>query len=119
LANMNGQERPQGYRRNWAGENLLKRAIARVTVPQLWNHFALPGRVKDSCCVSSPFREDRHPSFSIFANGTRWKDHGNGEHGDSFAFYCKLTGLSARDAFRSFVTLAGLEHELSQPRTKR
>jgi len=116
-ADMNRQGHAGG--RNWSGESLLKRAIARVTIPQLWTHFTLPGRVKDSCCVCSPFRDDRHPSFSIFAGGTRWKDHGTGEYGDSFAFYCKLTGLSAREAFRSFVTFAGLEYELSQPRTIR
>ena len=36
---MNRQGHADG--RNWVGESLLKRAIARVTIPQLWNHFAL------------------------------------------------------------------------------
>jgi hypothetical protein len=73
LAYMNG--------RDWAGENLLKRAIARVTVPQLWNHFALPGRVKVPAASVPLSEEDPHPSFYIFANSARWKDHGNCKHG--------------------------------------
>ena len=87
---------------------ILKRAIERVSIPYLWNHFSLPGDVEPSCCVSSPFREDNHPSFSIYADGRRFKDHGTGEGGDSFDFYCLATGLSKREAFRSFLTIAGL-----------
>ena len=100
-----------GKHQEWSPD-LLRRAIARVSIPYLWAHFRLPGRVTDSCLVCSPLREDSSPSFSIFANGTHWKDHGTGEAGDSYSFYCRITGLSPRQAFRSFVILAGLESEL-------
>ena len=93
--------------------DLLKRAIERVTIPALWYHFNLAGRVSPLCNVRCPWREERHASFSIYAQGRRWRDHGTGESGDSYSFYCRLTGLSTGEAFRSFIALAGLERELS------
>jgi CHC2 zinc finger len=95
-----------------ANFDLLKRAIERVTIPRLWMHFSLPGRIAPSCNVRCPWREDKHPSFSVFAEGRRWKDHGSNEAGDSFHFYCRITGLSPKQAYRSFIVLAGLETEL-------
>jgi hypothetical protein len=92
--------------------DLLKRAIERVTVPRLWVHFNLPGRVAPLCNVRCPWRTEKHPSFSIYAQGSRWKDHAVGEAGDSYHFYQRITGLSPRQAFRSFVILAGLGGEL-------
>jgi len=99
-------------RSDHSSPDLLKRAIERVSIPRLWLHFNLPGRIADLCNVRCPWREDRHASFSVYARGTRWRDHATGEGGDSYAFYCRITGLSRRDAFRSFVTLAGLADEL-------
>jgi hypothetical protein len=97
---------------NRRSPNLLKRAIERVTIPQLWAHFNLPGRITPLCNLRCPWREERHASFSVYGNGTRWKDHATGESGDSYHFYCRITGLSKSQAFRSFVILSGLENEL-------
>lgn len=57
--------------------------------------FHKPGSWK-SC--RSPFREDRHPSFSIFDEGRRWKDHGTDESGDVFDFVCKANHCDFREA---------------------
>ena len=39
----------------------------------------------------SPLRQgDDKPSFSVFAEGTRWKDHGTGEYGDVIDLAVKL-----------------------------
>lgn len=66
----------------------LKEAIRRLPIPVLWQRLGLPGRVTDHCCVRSPLRDDdRSPSFSIYAEGTRWKDHGTGQGGDGFDLY--------------------------------
>lgn len=46
---------------------------ARLTIPEAWHLLALPG--EPGRCVPSPFRPDRHPSFSIFDDGRRFKDH--------------------------------------------
>ena len=86
----------------------LKRAIATLTIPVLWQRLGLPGRVNANCCVRSPLRDDdRSPSFSIYANGTRWKDHGTGQGGDSFDLYQAVKKFSsAKAAWRSFVDLS-------------
>jgi len=87
----------------------LKEAIARLPIPVLWQKLGLGGTVKSKCLVRSPFREDdRHPSFSIYASGTRFKDHGTGEGGDSFDFYKAATRLNGKAAYARFLRLAGL-----------
>jgi hypothetical protein len=89
---------------------LLQRAIKALSVAFLWAHFGYPERRGNP--VRSPFREDTHPSFSVYDDSRRWKDHGNGERGDSFDFYQRATGQNAKSAFTPFVTLAGLAGEM-------
>ena len=87
----------------------LKRAIESLPIPVLWQRLGLPGHVTANCCVRSPLRDDRSPSFSIYAGGTRWKDHGTGQGGDSFDLYQAVKKLSsAKAAWRSFVDLSRL-----------
>jgi hypothetical protein len=87
----------------------LKQAIARLPIPVLWRRLGLPGTVKDSCCVRSPLRDDdKSPSFSIYAGGTRWKDHGTGEGGDSFDFYQAYKKMGAKESWRPFLKLSGI-----------
>ena len=97
---------------------LLKRAIALVSVEQLWDHFRFPDRAGKNP-VSSPFREDNSPSFSIYDQGRRFKDHGgDGDGGDSYNFYQIATGKDPQAAFIPFVQLAGLGHELKAKSTQ-
>jgi hypothetical protein len=85
----------------------LKEAIERLPIPVLWSLLGLPGRVRNSCCVRSPLRDDdRNPSFSIYANGTRWKDLGTGEGGDVFDLYKAVTKTNGGSAVRAFISLA-------------
>lgn len=44
----------------------------------------------------SPLREDANPSFSIFANGERWKDFATGEGGDILDLIQRLEERSGR-----------------------
>lgn len=60
---------------------------------------------KDGVC-RSPFREERNPSFSIFGNGTRFKDHATGDSGDAITFYAKVRGIGNREAVKEFLNLA-------------
>jgi Bifunctional DNA primase/polymerase, N-terminal len=85
---------------------LLKRAIGALSVASLWTHFGYPERRGNP--VRSPFREDAHPSFSVFNDSRLWRDHGTGDHGDSFDFFQRATSQDAKSAFVGFVTLAGL-----------
>ena len=83
---------------------LLAEAKTRLSILQLWARLGLPGKPSKSC--RCPWRRDRHPSFSVFANGTRWKDHGTAEGGDVVDFFQRATGLSQGEACRHFIQLA-------------
>jgi hypothetical protein len=104
--------------------DLLKRAIAALTVDKLWSHFGFPERRTNP--VASPLRTDNakgHPSFSVYDQGRRFKDHNAAyeqHRGDSFDFYQLALGLDAHGAFEEFVELAGLGAELfkNQPKTE-
>lgn len=82
-------------------------AKARLTIPTLWRILNLNGEPpsKDGV-IRSPFREERNPSFSIYAGGTRFKDHATGEGGDAITFYAMARGIGNREATKEFLALA-------------
>jgi hypothetical protein len=100
---------------------LLRRAIAKVSIDLLWQHFGFPERRHNP--VPSPFRTDNtrgHDSFSVYDQGRRFKDHNASyEHhrGDSFDFYQLGMRQDAKTAFVGFVELAGLGDELRRNRS--
>ncbi len=85
----------------------IAEAKARLSIFTLWRIQNLNGNppAKDGV-YRSPFREDGNPSFSIFANGTRFKDHATGESGDAITFYAMARGIENREAVKEFLTLA-------------
>jgi hypothetical protein len=96
-------------------DSLLKRAIAKLSVDYLWTHFGYPERGTRNPVRSPWHSDDVDTSFSIYDEGRRFKDHDPGrpgERGDSFNFYCLARSLSASDAFKSFLQLAGLGDEI-------
>lgn len=58
-------------------------------------------------CRRSPFRTDRHPSFSIYANDRRWMDFGTGEGGDQIDFVAKAFDLSRSEAAKWLIRHSG------------
>ena len=83
----------------------LEEAKRRIRVPELWRHFGFPGDPAPSC--RCPWREDRKPSFSVHESGELWNDFSTGEGGDAVDFLRHASGLSAGDACRKFIELAG------------
>lgn len=83
----------------------LDAAKARVRIPDAWRALGLPGEPRRTCC--SPFREDRHPSFSISADGRLWNDFAAGEGGDVVSFVKFATGCDDAGAIRRVHELAG------------
>ena len=83
-------------------------AKERIRIPDLWSHMKLIGNPPKSDGVTcSPFREDSSPSFSIFDDGRRFKDHGTGEAGDAITFYSlACCGIDNRQATKEFMNLA-------------
>lgn len=110
-------ERKDANANNGLTDNgLLKRAVAALPIPVLWNHFGYGERTSNP--TNSPFWVDVHPSFSIFNDDEKWKDHGTGDGGDSYDFFQRATDRDSREAFAPFVELAGFGAELRRNRTK-
>jgi len=89
------------------GENRqeLDAAKARVSIADAWRALGLPGEPRRSC--RSPFREDRHPSFSISADDRLWRDHATGEGGDVVSLIIAATGCDHAAAIARVKELAG------------
>lgn len=86
--------------------SLIRRAKDRCPIPMVWSHLGLPGRAIPGKVICSPFRKDRHPSFSIFKDGKRFHDFGTGERGDAIDLIQKARGCDKREAFRTFLNFA-------------
>jgi hypothetical protein len=83
----------------------ISEAKARLTIPILWARLGLPGSPGTAC--RSPFRQDRHGSFSVSKCGRLFNDFGTGEAGDAIDFLALATGLSKKAATILFIEMAG------------
>jgi 5S rRNA maturation endonuclease (ribonuclease M5) len=95
------------------GERQLRETIAECKrlfpLPELWHRLPLPGEPKKLC--SSPFREDKHPSFSVFERDGLWfwRDHARDEGGDEIGFLMQqFRALSKEAAIELYHELAGV-----------
>jgi len=60
-----------------------------------------PCRESGQCHIYySPFREEVEPSFYLWKNDNRWRDFGNGEHGDIINLVKELRGVNFKEALR-------------------
>jgi hypothetical protein len=82
----------------------VEEAKAKLTIPVLWQMFTLAGKPAKNC--RSPFREDRHPSFSVSDDGRYFHDFATGEKGDAIDFYAKIRGIALEQAFLEYLDLA-------------
>jgi len=74
---------------------------ARYSIAQAWRDLGLEGEPAKIC--RSPFPADHkngdaHPSFSVFAEGRRWKNQATGEGGDVFDLVRKARGTDVAGA---------------------
>lgn len=83
----------------------LPDAKERLRIPELWRILNLPGQPGAFC--KCPWREERHASFSVSANGFLFNDFATGQGGDAIDFLMRATGLSREAACRKFIELAG------------
>ena len=66
-----------------------------------WHDLSLPGTPARIC--RSPFPKehkngDLHPSFSVYNEGQRWKNHATGEGGDVIDLVCKAKKIDKAEA---------------------
>lgn len=88
----------------------LSRALAALSIAQLWRAAGLRGEPpKRDGLVQSPFRDDRHASFSVFAQGRAFKDQASGEKGGLWQF-AKLAwpNLPSRELAQTLIALSGV-----------
>lgn len=76
-------------------QDLFAEARDKFTITDAWKMLGLDGEPKSSC--KSPFREDRHPSFSIFDGDKAWCDHSTGIGGDVVEFIRHAIGGDHKD----------------------
>ncbi|MDB6079924.1 MAG: hypothetical protein JWO82_3671, partial [Akkermansiaceae bacterium] len=95
----------------------FKEVKARYTIHEAWRDLGLEGEPGKSC--RSPLREDRNASFSITADGMRFKDFGSGEAGDVGDFVALARGWSVKDALEWCAERAGINHECDYERPRR
>ena len=83
----------------------LSIAKEKITIPDLWRLRNWPGKPGRSCRV--PWREDRAPSGSVFADGKLFYDFASGETVDAPGLLARVEGLTPRAACQQFIGLAG------------
>jgi hypothetical protein len=83
----------------------LDAAKQAVTISTAWRALGLIGEPARTCC--SPFREERHPSFSISSDGLLWHDFTTGEGGDVVSLVKRATACTDAEAIRRVLDLAG------------
>ena len=96
----------------------LEQAKSAVTIFDLWQHFGFDGDPQRRNPVSSPFRPDRNPSFSITRDGKLFHDFATGDKGDVVTFWTRATGLPVSEACKSFIQFAGTGHSATIPITR-
>ena len=87
-----------------------------LRIPEVWHRLGLPGEPSLSC--RAPFRPDKSPSFSVYDDGRRWKDHGTGEGGDVIDFIANAFDIAKKEAYKRFIVMAGGAALESAPRLR-
>tara|TARA_B100000405_G_scaffold39524_1_gene26537 strand:- start:902 stop:1981 length:1080 start_codon:yes stop_codon:yes gene_type:complete len=79
----------------------------RVKIWNVLHHFGHD--CPETCkAIKSPLRDERHPSFSIFADGAMAKDHSTDDSFDVIGLYQTLAGCNTHEAIVGCGKLAGL-----------
>ncbi len=91
----------------------LEIAKEKLAIPDLWQVRGWQGKPGRSCRV--PYREDRAPSGSVLADGRLFHDFGSGETLDAPGLLARVEELTAHDACRLFIQLAGGATAAAEP----
>jgi hypothetical protein len=71
---------------------------ARLSIPDAARLLGMNWQPGKSCV--SPFRPDKHPSFSVFQEGQRFRDHANGDSGTVIDFIQKALDVPLKEAIQ-------------------
>lgn len=87
----------------------IQEAKQALPLPKLCEQLGIELK---NCKGKVPWREDKHPSFSIFKKENQqwgWKDHGKNESGDEINLIEKMKGVSSKDAISEFLSMSGVQ----------
>lgn len=85
-------------------------------IPDAWRDLGLPGEPAPSC--RSPWRKDRSPSFSVYDEGRKFKDHGTGEQGELYEFVKLSLDSNFKDAAKFIEDRTGTGPTIESPRPR-
>lgn len=89
----------------------ITEAIARikeqVSIPELLRKYGHQVSDRDQL-IKSPIRDDSQASFSIFAQGRKWKDHATADHGDVIDLFAALEECGLPEAIRRLCGQLGI-----------
>ena len=86
----------------------ISAAKTAVSIADAWARLGLPDPPPEgNRLVRSPIREEKTPSFSIFQDGRRWKDHAGDAGGDLIDFVELITGTDRPAAIQTVLQWAG------------
>lgn len=71
---------------------------ARLSIPEAARLLGMNWQPGKSCV--SPFRPDKHPSFSVFDDERRWRDHASGEGGTVIDFIQTALDVPLKEAIQ-------------------
>lgn len=83
-----------------------KEIKARMNYRRFWESElgnSIKSRTGSNWLAHSPFRDDRHPSFSVCVEGERagcWRDFATGDAGDVFSFVMNKHSCGFKEALR-------------------
>jgi hypothetical protein len=81
-----------------SNELTIEEIKSRLSIPEAARLLGLDWKPGKSC--ASPFRPDKKPSFSVFQEGQRFRDHANGDSGTVIDFIQMALNLPLKEAIR-------------------
>jgi CHC2 zinc finger len=72
--------------------------VKAITIPEVAEKLFREWKPAKLC--RSPFRPDQNPSFSVYDEGRKWKDHATGDCGDVIKFVMRARGCSFEEAIK-------------------
>lgn len=81
----------------------------RVTIFMLLDHLGIQHKGRDAK-MTCPYRDERTPGWSVFKQGSKWKDHvDTSKRGDVIDLYMEMhPGCEKKDALRVLATIGGM-----------
>lgn len=90
-------------------DNPFRDIPAKVTIFMLLDSLGIQHKNKDAK-MTCPYRHEKTPGWSVFKQGTKWKDHvDTDKRGDVIDLYMEMhPGCEKKDALRALAALGGM-----------